>query len=120
MAEGILEVTTDNFDEQVLQSSRPVLLDFWAPWCGPCKAMAPTLEQLAVSGSGRVTVAKCNVDDHPDIAGRYGIKSIPTLLLFHKGSVADQRVGVTSKAVLDEMIEKVYKGETGPAPFKMA
>lgn len=120
MSEGILEITKENFDDRVLKSDCPVLIDFWAPWCGPCRAMAPILEQLATSVSGRVTIAKCNVDDHPDVASRYGIKSIPALVLFDRGVVADQRVGVTPKANVDLMIQNVLAGKSGTAPFKMA
>ena len=87
MAENALEFTSDNFDSEVLSSDKPVLVDFWAEWCGPCKMLTPTIDSLAAEYAGKVSIGKVNVDDNADIATKYGIRSIPCLLFF-KGSVA--------------------------------
>ena len=88
-----------NFPCDVLNSSHPVLVDFWAPWCGPCRVLAPTIEELAVEFDGQATVGKVNVDDNPHLAAQYGIRSIPTVLLFQEGQVVDQTVGVVPQQV---------------------
>ena len=93
-----------NFPRDVLNSSQPVLVDFWAPWCGPCRVLAPTIEELAVEFDGQATVGKVNVDDNPHLAAQYGIRSIPTVLLFKEGQVVDQTVGVVPKQVLAEKL----------------
>ena len=92
----VLEVTQDNFDQEVLQAAEPVLVDFWAPWCGPCKAMAPVLEEAAKQFAGKIKFAKVNVDDNPALATKYGIHSIPALFLFKEGQIADSIVGFVS------------------------
>jgi len=95
-----LHVNDDTFESEVLQSELPALVDFWAPWCGPCLMMGPTIEKLAEEYDGRATIAKVNVDDSPGLATKYGIRSIPSLLFFKGGEVVDQLVGVQSEAVL--------------------
>jgi thioredoxin 1 len=103
---GILTLTDDNFDEQIKKVSGPVLVDFWAAWCGPCKMIAPSLEQLAGEMAGRATVAKVNVDENGDVANRFGIRSIPTLMIFKEGRVVDQIVGALPKEQIRRMVEK--------------
>ncbi len=102
----MVEITETNFEEQVLKSAKPVLLDFWAPWCAPCRMIAPTVEAIAGEYADRAVVGKVNVDDNQGIASRYNIRGIPTLLLFKGGQVQEQVVGATSKDVITRMIEK--------------
>lgn len=106
MAQGVLTLTDGEFETQVLKSSQAVLVDFWAEWCGPCRALAPVVEDLAKTYAGRLVVGKMNIDDHPNAAGRYGVRAIPTLLIFKNGAVVDQVVGLVSKAKLDEVVSK--------------
>ncbi len=96
----------ENFDDQVIQSPIPVLVDFWAEWCGPCKVIGPTLEALAADYNGKVKIAKLNVDDNPDTAGRFGVRSIPTLIVFRDGEAQEAAIGVRPKGQLAELIEK--------------
>jgi thioredoxin 1 len=93
-------LTDENFREEVLESKVPVLVDFWAPWCGPCRAIAPVIEQLAAEYDGRAKVGKLNVDENPLTAQRYGLRSIPTMLLFSAGDVAGEHIGLTTKREL--------------------
>ncbi|HLI35479.1 MAG TPA: thioredoxin [Terriglobia bacterium] len=102
----IMEFTEQNFDEQVLKSTKPVLVDFWAPWCAPCRMMAPTVDAVAAEYADRAVVGKLNVDDHQSLATRYNIRGIPALLLFKDGQVREQVVGATSKDIITKMIEK--------------
>ena len=103
---NIAEVTDDNFQKEILESSTPVLVDFWAPWCGPCKAIAPTVEELAVQFEGQIKINKLNVDDNPKTPGQYGIRAIPTLILFKGGKVVEQITGAVSKSTLETAIKK--------------
>jgi thioredoxin 1 len=98
-------VTTDQFDAEVLQPSVPVLVDFWAVWCGPCRAIAPHVDAIAQEYAGRAKVVKVNVDEEPEIALRYGIQSIPTLLFFKDGKVQDMIVGVVPKQTIVQKLE---------------
>lgn len=102
----MVEFTDQNFEEQVIKSSKPVLVDFWAPWCAPCRMMAPTVEAVAGEYADRAVVGKLNVDDNQGVAGKYNIRGIPTLLLFKDGEVREQVVGATSKDAVTKMIEK--------------
>lgn len=100
MSENILEVTDANFQSEVLDSDVPVIVDFWAAWCGPCRMVGPIVEEIAQDQAGKVKVAKINVDENRETATKYGIMSIPTILLFEKGSVAKQVVGAMPKSAL--------------------
>ncbi|MCO6441269.1 MAG: thioredoxin [Nitrococcus mobilis] len=102
---AVLELTDQNFHTEVLQSDRPVLIDYWAEWCAPCKAIGPIIEALAEEYAGRAKVAKLNVDDNPDTPMRYGVRSIPTLMLFKDGEIQALKIGADSKAELAELIE---------------
>jgi len=106
MAGNTQELTDANFGKSVIESTVPVLVDFWAEWCGPCRMIAPTVEELASDYDGKVTVGKVNVDDNPAIAGQFGVRSIPTLLLFKGGEVVESVVGVADKQRLQSIIEK--------------
>lgn len=105
------KVTDGSFENDVLRSSQPVLVDFWAEWCGPCKQIAPALEDLAKDMSGKVTVAKINIDENPTTPQKYNVRGIPTLLLFKNGQVAAQKVGSLPKSKLYEWIESVLQDE---------
>lgn len=106
MADGIINLSTNTFDEAVIGSDKPVVVDFWADWCGPCKRIAPILEEIAVEHGEHITVAKLNVDDHPDLAMRYNVMSIPTLLVFSGGDVSKRLVGAKSKGTLLQELDE--------------
>ena len=100
-------VSDTSFDAVVLRASEPVLVDFWAEWCGPCKMVAPFLDDLATDMAGKVTVAKLNIDENPDTPGRYGVRGIPTMMLFKGGQVAATKIGALPKSKLYEWVESV-------------
>lgn len=104
---NLLEVSDATFETEVLKSTVPVLIDFWAPWCGPCRAIAPVVEELAKSYGERLKVVKMNVDDNPNTPGRYGVRGIPNLILFQGGEVKDQIVGAVPRAALVKAIDGV-------------
>ncbi len=102
----IIEISDNNFDTEVLESSVPVLVDFWAPWCGPCRAIAPVVEELSGEYGDKLKVAKCNVDDNPKTPSKYGIRAIPTLIIFKGGNVSEQITGAVAKSQIAAAIDK--------------
>lgn len=103
---NVREISDQDFQAEVLQSSEPVLIDFWAPWCGPCRAIAPIVEELASENTGSVKVVKINIDNSPNTAASFGVSSIPTLMIFKGGEVVDRFVGVQPKKRLQDAIEQ--------------
>ena len=114
MAGGTIEFTETNFEQEVLQASTPVLVDLWAAWCGPCRMLAPVVEEFAGKYQGKVKVGKLNVDDHPALAGQYRVMNIPTLLLFKDGQLADTIVGLQSKEDIAAKIESAAENALEP------
>ena len=106
MSDAILTLTDDQFDTSVLQSKEAVLVDFWAEWCGPCRALARVVDEVAQAYKGRLVVGKLNIDENPGTPSKYGVRAIPTLILFKNGAVVEQIVGLVSKAKLDEVLAK--------------
>lgn len=107
MAEGIIEVTNSNWDQEVLNNQTLVMVDFWAVWCGPCRMIAPVVEELAKEYTGKIKVAKLNTDESPEIAGRYKIMGIPTIIFFKNGQVVEQIVGAVPKSQLKSKIDSL-------------
>ena len=117
MAQTLLEIDDSSFDAQVLQADKPVLVDFWAPWCGPCKGIGMMVDKLAEIYGDRIRFVKCNADDSQQSAARYGIKSLPTLMFFKDGNVFDKISGMTSQAKIEDVLKKILTGEQGASPF---
>ena len=107
MAENIIEIEDDSFDEKVLKSDKPVMVDFWAPWCGPCKAIAPTVDDLEKEYGDKMTFVKVNVDENPISPSKFGVQAIPTLIFFKNGEIADQITGMVAREKLEETIKGV-------------
>lgn len=100
------ETTDNNFEQDVIDSKIPVLVDFWAPWCGPCRQLAPTLDSLSEELEGKINIVKCNVDDNPETPSKYMVRGIPTLIIFKEGKVVDTKVGALSKTALTEWVKE--------------
>ncbi len=105
MSESIVHVTDDTFEDVIIKAEGPVLVDYWADWCGPCKMIAPILEEIAAEYAGKVTIAKLNIDENPGTAPKYGIRGIPTLMIFKAGNVEATKVGAVSKSQLTAFID---------------
>ncbi|MGY6709904.1 MAG: thioredoxin [Rhizobiaceae bacterium] len=99
-----VKIDNSNFQSDVLEAGEPVVVDFWAEWCGPCKMIAPALEEIATELGGKVKIAKINIDENPELAAKYGVRSIPTLMIFKSGEVADMKVGAAPKTALSSWI----------------
>ncbi len=107
MSDSIIHVSDDTFDEEVLKSDTPVMVDYWAEWCGPCKMIAPILEEIADEYQGKLTIAKLNIDDNQNTPQKYAVRGIPTLMIFKEGDVAGTKVGALSKSQLSAFIDSV-------------
>lgn len=109
MADNVLEINDEMFEAEVIKAEMPVFVDFWAPWCGPCKAIGPVVEELAKAYAGKVKFTKCNVDDNPSTPTKYGIQAIPTLMVFKDGKVVEQITGMVPKAKLEAALNKALQ-----------
>ena len=103
---NVIEINDANFDSVVLKSEIPVLVDFWAPWCGPCKLLGPTLEEISLEKEGKLTIVKINIDENQEMAAKYGIKRIPTMLIFNKGDLKNQLVGSMPKKNIEDVLSQ--------------
>ncbi len=109
MSEKVLHISDDNFQKEVIESDKPVMVDFWASWCGPCLALAPIIDEIAEAYSDKIKICKLNVDENQKTAMQYGIKGIPTILFFKNGQVVEQSVGLVPKDYLEDLIKKVIE-----------
>lgn len=107
MSDKITEITKDNFEQTVTKSAQPVLVDFWADWCMPCHMLSPTVDEVARSYDGKIAVGKINIDDQPELAQKFGVMSIPTLILFKEGNISNKSIGVVGKDKITKMIDSV-------------
>jgi thioredoxin 1 len=107
MAQGMMDIDDSSFESEIVQSDKPAVVDFWAPWCGPCKAIGPIIEELSATYGDQIKFTKCNVDDNPVTPGKFGIKAIPTLIFFKDGKVVDQITGMVAKAKLEDTIKTI-------------
>ena len=110
MSEKVIHISDDNFQKEVLESDKPVMVDFWASWCGPCLALAPIIDEIAENYGDKIKVCKLNVDENQKTAMQYGIKGIPTIIFFKNGQVVEQSVGLVPKDYLEDLIKKVIEG----------
>ena len=117
MAGNIVEIDDNGFEAQVLQADKPALVDFWAPWCGPCKGIGIMVDKLAATYGDRILFTKCNADDNPQTTEKFGIKSIPTLMFFKDGNVFDKITGLTNQTKIEEVLKRILEGGQGAAPF---
>jgi thioredoxin 1 len=117
MGNEVIEVKDGEFDEKVLQSRMPVVVDFWAPWCGPCKAVGPIIEKMAGSYREKVQFVKINIDDNADISQKYAIKSVPTIMFFNDGRMVDKLIGMVTAAKVEERLDNVLAGKPTASPF---
>ncbi len=107
MAKGTMDIDDSSFETEIIQSEKPAVVDFWAPWCGPCKAIGPIIEELAQTYGQQIKFTKCNVDDNPVTPGKFGIKAIPTLIFFKEGKVVEQITGMVAKSKLEDTIKSI-------------
>ena len=107
MAKGIMDIDDRSFDSEIIQSDKPAVVDFWAPWCGPCKAIGPVIEELAETYGANIKFTKCNVDENPATPAKFGIKAIPTLIFFKDGKVIDQITGMVAKSKLEDTLKSI-------------
>ena len=117
MGTKVIEVRDQDFEDKVIQSGMPVVVDFWAPWCGPCKAVGPIIEKMANEHDGQVQFVKINIDDNAETAQKYGIKSVPTIMFFKNGQMVDKLIGMVTAAKLGDSLQNVLTGKPAASPF---